>query len=151
MQNIQGRRVVSTLQTSKTESFAYLSVLGVKKCSFFGKFGVLFFLETPGLRFDLLPDYRRVNGLLKVLHLRCLLGSRIRVQRGVFLGLSNTYPVDTGRKLNVHKAFRRCHVRSIYVLCLLGIMELLAKISVGYRLRYFSKIQIQSCHRVCMC
>ena len=31
---------------------------GVKKCSFFGKFGVLCFLETPVLRFVLLPYYR---------------------------------------------------------------------------------------------
>ena len=28
-----------------------------------------FFLETLVLRFDLLPDYRRVNGLLKVLYI----------------------------------------------------------------------------------
>ena len=34
---------------------------GVKKCSFFGKFGVLCFLETPVLRFVLLPYYRRLN------------------------------------------------------------------------------------------
>ena len=32
---------------------------GGKKCSFFGKFGVLCFLETPVLRFALLPYYRR--------------------------------------------------------------------------------------------
>ena len=31
-----------------------------KKYSFFGKFGVLCFLETPVLRFALLPYYRRV-------------------------------------------------------------------------------------------
>ena len=31
-----------------------------KKCSFFRKFGVLCFLETPVLRFTLLPIYRRV-------------------------------------------------------------------------------------------
>ena len=33
---------------------------GGKKCSFFGKFDVLCFLETPVLRFALLPYYRRV-------------------------------------------------------------------------------------------
>ena len=32
---------------------------GVKKCSFFGKFGVLGFPETPVLRFALLPYYRQ--------------------------------------------------------------------------------------------
>ena len=30
------------------------------KCLFFGKFGVLCFLETPVLRFALLPYYRRI-------------------------------------------------------------------------------------------
>ena len=37
----------------------HLCVSGGKKCSFFGKFGVLSFLETPVLRFALLPYYRR--------------------------------------------------------------------------------------------
>ena len=32
-----------------------------KKCSFFGKFGVLYFLETPVLRFALLPYYPHVD------------------------------------------------------------------------------------------
>ena len=37
----------------------YVCVSGGKKCSFFGKFGVLCLLETPVLRFALLPYYRR--------------------------------------------------------------------------------------------
>ena len=36
----------------------YPHVLEGKKCSFFGKFGVLCFLETPVLRFSVLPYYR---------------------------------------------------------------------------------------------
>ena len=36
-------------------------VSGGKKHSFFGKFGVLGFLETLVLRFDLLPYYRRLK------------------------------------------------------------------------------------------
>ena len=32
---------------------------GGKKCLFFGNFGMLCFLETPVLRFALLPYYRR--------------------------------------------------------------------------------------------
>ena len=36
-----------------------LCVSGGKKCSFFGKFGVLYFLGTPILRFAHLPYYRR--------------------------------------------------------------------------------------------
>ena len=39
----------------------YLCVSGSKKCSFFGKFGVLYFLETSVLRFALLPYYRRLK------------------------------------------------------------------------------------------
>ena len=35
-------------------------VSGGKKCSFFGKFDLLCFLETPVLRFALLPYYRRI-------------------------------------------------------------------------------------------
>ena len=37
----------------------YVCLLGGKKCSFFGKFGVLCFLQTPVLRCTLLPYYRR--------------------------------------------------------------------------------------------
>ena len=41
----------------------YVCVSGGKKCSFFGKFGVLCSLETPVLRFAFFPYYRRlVNG-----------------------------------------------------------------------------------------
>ena len=36
-------------------------VSGGKKCSFFEKFGVLFLLETPVLRFALLPYYRQLQ------------------------------------------------------------------------------------------
>ena len=36
---------------------------GGKKCSFFRKFGVLCILETPVLRFALLPYYRRIGEL----------------------------------------------------------------------------------------
>ena len=38
----------------------YVGVSGSKNCSFFGKFGVLCFLETSVLRFTLLPYYRRI-------------------------------------------------------------------------------------------
>ena len=33
---------------------------GGKKCSFFGKFGVFCFLETPILKFTLLPYHHRI-------------------------------------------------------------------------------------------
>ena len=39
---------------------AYVCVSGGKKCSFFGKFGVLCFLEIPVLKFALLPYYRPI-------------------------------------------------------------------------------------------
>ena len=35
--------------------------IGGKKCSFFGKFGVLSFLETPVSRIALLPYYRQLT------------------------------------------------------------------------------------------
>ena len=38
----------------------FLCVSGGKKCLFFGNFGMLCFLETPVLRFALLPYYRRI-------------------------------------------------------------------------------------------
>ena len=36
---------------------------GVRNVRFFGKFDVLCFLETPGLRFALLPYYRRLGSI----------------------------------------------------------------------------------------
>ena len=42
---------------STIERASYVYVLGGKKCSFFGKFDVLSFLETLVLRFALLPYY----------------------------------------------------------------------------------------------
>ena len=43
------------------DTHKYVCVSGGKNCSFFGKFGVLSFLETPVLRFALLPYYWRKN------------------------------------------------------------------------------------------
>ena len=43
------------------DTHTYVCVSGGKKCSFFGKFGVLCFLETPVLKFNLLPFYRRID------------------------------------------------------------------------------------------
>ena len=42
-----------------SEKRTYVRVSGGKKCSFFGKFGLFCFLETPVLRFALLSYYRR--------------------------------------------------------------------------------------------
>ena len=41
------------------DTHTYVCVSGGKKCSFFGKFVVFCFLETPVLRFAILPYYRR--------------------------------------------------------------------------------------------
>ena len=46
----------------RTRTCAYVCMSGGKKCSFFGKFGVLCFLETTVLRFTLLPYYRQTKG-----------------------------------------------------------------------------------------
>ena len=45
--------------SEKGTFFTYVCVSGSKKCSFFGKFCVHCFLETPVLRFALLAYYRR--------------------------------------------------------------------------------------------
>ena len=42
---------------------------GGKKCSFFGKFGVLCYLETPVLRFAFLPYYRQIIILFQCLNI----------------------------------------------------------------------------------
>ena len=41
------------------DTLTYVCTSGAKKCSFFGKFDLLCFFETPVLRFALLPYYRR--------------------------------------------------------------------------------------------
>ena len=62
---------VSNKDLNSTPSFllktrAIVCVSGRKKCSFFGKFGVLCFLETFVLRFALLPYYRRYRPQVNV-------------------------------------------------------------------------------------
>ena len=49
------------------DTHMYVCVSGGKKCLFFGKFGVLCFLETPVLRFSLLAYYRRYVGLQSII------------------------------------------------------------------------------------
>ena len=66
-------RKQSTPNFPKNEHFlppdthTYVCVSGGKKCSFFGKFGMLCFLKTPVLRFALSPYYRRILSLLSIL------------------------------------------------------------------------------------
>ena len=55
---INDTRSNSSVKRQKGES--HMCVSGGKKCLFFGKFGVLCFLETPVLRFALLPYYRLI-------------------------------------------------------------------------------------------
>ena len=47
-----------------TPWYPHVCVSGGKKCSFFGKFGLLCFLKTPVLRFALLPYYWRISGYI---------------------------------------------------------------------------------------
>ena len=42
------------------DTYTYVFLSEDKKCSFFGKFDVLCFLETPVLRFTHLPYYQRI-------------------------------------------------------------------------------------------
>ena len=52
----------------------YVCVSGGKKCSFFGKFSVLYFLVTSVLRFALLPYYQRYSSSVdyRLLYVRLL-------------------------------------------------------------------------------
>ena len=64
------------------DTHTYVCISGGKKCSFFGKFGVLCFLETPVLRFALLSYYRRNRlwYILKVLILKNVINQEIKVK-----------------------------------------------------------------------
>ena len=55
------RAKFSEKRTFLTPWYAHVCVSGGKKCSYFGKFGVLCFLETPVFRFALLLYYRWVE------------------------------------------------------------------------------------------
>ena len=62
--DIQGTLLIAKIvlrHTSSVIHITYFCVSGGKKCLFFGNFGVLCFLETPVLRFPLLPYYRRLT------------------------------------------------------------------------------------------
>ena len=58
----------------------FLCISGGKKCLFFGKLGVPCFLETPVLRFALLPYYRRITD-----HARAHPNSKIQLNSSLWL------------------------------------------------------------------
>ena len=53
------KRVFQENKARQIFGIMYVCVSGGKKCIFFGKFGVLCFVETPASRFAFLPYYRR--------------------------------------------------------------------------------------------
>ena len=61
---ISNRVFQETKRAKFSKKRTFLTVSGGKKFSFFGKFDVLCFLETPALRFTLLPYYQRISGQL---------------------------------------------------------------------------------------
>ena len=60
-ENIERQIFQKTNISYPPDTHTYVCVSGDKKCLFFGKFDVLRFLETPILRFALLPYYRRIQ------------------------------------------------------------------------------------------
>ena len=70
--NMGVSRKQSTSNFPKNEHFlppdlhTYVFISGGKKCSFSGKFDMLCFLETPVLRFALLPYYQRFVCIFEV-------------------------------------------------------------------------------------
>ena len=65
----------------KKWTFPNLCVSGGKTCSFFGKFGVLCFLEIPVLRLALLPYYR---GNEVIILTKWPLTDKISIEKNVF-------------------------------------------------------------------
>ena len=59
-------KISENKQVLPPDTHTYVCVSRSKKCLFFGNFGVLCFLETPVLRFALLPYYRRIVILLSL-------------------------------------------------------------------------------------
>ena len=58
----KGRILKGYFKKTKYAKFSEKRTLsGGKQCSFFGKFGVLCFLEIPILRFTLLPYHRQTE------------------------------------------------------------------------------------------
>ena len=62
-----------------------------KKCLLFGKFGVLCFLETPVLRFALLPYYRRYCLLLILFRNVILLVNSIKIWLNILVIFSRIW------------------------------------------------------------
>ena len=52
--------LIHTRTYAYPDTHTYVCISGGKKCSYFGKFGELCFLEIPDLRFALLPYYQRI-------------------------------------------------------------------------------------------
>ena len=69
-----------------------------KKCLFFRKFGVPCFLETPVLRFALLPHYRRL--VVKIWNGYCVKSVRIRSFSDPYLVQMRTRKIRTRKTLN---------------------------------------------------
>ena len=77
----------------------YMCVSGSKKSLFFGKFGGLCLLETPVLRFPLLPYYRRFHrSILEKLHGLCYLCSFLNINRWLF-----PYPESIWKELKCQR------------------------------------------------
>ena len=55
----QESKIRQNFRNTNISYHTHVCVSGGKKCLFYGNFGVLCFLETPVLRFALLPYYRR--------------------------------------------------------------------------------------------
>ena len=69
--------------------------------------------------------YRENDKFLKVLK---SLHIYFNLSQNVSISLRNGFPVDTGRKLNVHKTFRRYPGRLLNVLCAFN----LSPVSTGF-------------------
>ena len=117
-------RKQSTPNFPKNERFlppdthTYVCVSGGKKCLFFEKFGVFCFLETPVLRFALLPYYRQyfmcLSTKFSVISMK-LIGS-LKIQRSRRLTL-------LGKTTKTHKyqsgKFQRTKILYLFIYLIL--------------------------------
>ena len=74
---------------------ANMGVSGGKKCSFFEKFGVLCFFETPVLRFALLPYYRRIIWRNFNISLYCIIAAILYLSE-----VTKGAQISTSKRLN---------------------------------------------------
>ena len=96
---------------------AHVCVSGGKKCLFFGNFGVLCLLETPVLRFGLLPCYRRIPKRFQLMYWPTIIEFGITKKEMQCFWISKEF---RGVLRNTCQTFKIKHFAKILRRCLRG-------------------------------